>query len=92
MILEGTRFPVGRWCVSDRCAVDVVWAITGKTEMLVDAIPTADGTVQLVDTGQDRPLARTLTVVERATKMPGTLHRSHFATCPDAQRFRRART
>ena len=92
MNLEGTRFPVGPYCASDRCKDLVVWAISGASRMLVNATPTPDGTVLLRDTGGPDPTARVLTVAERATKQAGSLHLSHFATCPEAKKYRKART
>jgi hypothetical protein len=57
--------------------------------MLVNAEPDPKGNLQLRDTGLDAPLAVVLNTAAIATKLPGTLHLSHFATCPDAKRYRR---
>lgn len=53
---------------------------------ILDLIPTHEGNVHLDPlTG----IARTLTKAELADKDPAELfHTSHFATCPDRQRFR----
>lgn len=91
MNLDGTRFEVGELCESDRCHTQVVWCYTKNTTALVDAAPAPDGNIQLRDTGMDKPIATTLSPAERATKQQGTLHKLHFATCPDAARFRRRR-
>lgn len=92
MNLEGSRFPVGPFCESPRCHDQVVWAHTGKSRMLVNAQPHPDGNVVLRDTGGTDLVAQVLTVHQRATKAPGSLHLSHFATCPEAKKFRKART
>lgn len=92
MNLEGTRFPVGPFCESDRCTEPVVWASTGQAKMLVNATTHPDGNIALRDTGGTDLIAQVLTVHQRATKTPGSLHLSHFATCPEAKKFRRART
>jgi hypothetical protein len=90
MDLTGSRFPVGPWCESAKCAgARLVWATTGKDRMLIEADPAPKGNIQLRDTGLDAPLAVTLNAAAIATKLPGSLHLSHFATCPDAKRYRR---
>ena len=95
MNLDGSRFPVGPHCESSKCRnARLVWAKTsGGKPILVNAVPTQDGTIRLKDTGQPEPLATVLTVHQRATVAWGSLHLAHSATCPDAARFRKkART
>lgn len=92
MDLTASPFPVGPWCESPRCNEPVVWATTGRARMLVNAATHPDGNIVLRDNGGSDPHAQVLTVAQRATKAAGTLHLSHFATCPDARRYRRART
>lgn len=95
MNLDGTRFPVGPHCESSKCKnAQLVWAKTsGGKPILVHAVPTPDGTIRLSDNGQPEPLATTLTVHQRATVAWGSLHLAHYATCPDAARYRKkART
>lgn len=90
MDLTGSRFPVGPWCGSDKCKDTlVVWCSTGRDRMLVNAEPDPKGNLQLRDHGGADPLAVVLNMAAIATKLPGTLHLSHFATCPDAKRYRR---
>lgn len=90
MNLDGTRFPVGPWCGSDKCKqARLVWARTERDRLLVEAVPTPDGNIRLQDTGLDAPLATTLNVQERARVAYGSLHLPHFATCPDAARYRK---
>lgn len=91
MRLEGTRFPVGAYCESSKCRdARLVWAKTsGGKPILVNADPNTQGNIRLQDTGQPEPLATALTVQQRATVAWGTLHLAHFATCPDAARFRK---
>lgn len=95
MNLDDTRFPVGAFCGSRKCGdARLVWCkTTNGTPVLVNADPTPDGNIRLQDTGQPEPLATALTVHQRATVQWGTLHLAHFATCPDAARYRKkART
>jgi len=88
--LEGTRFPVGSWCEAPRCHQPVVWANLGKKRILVDAEPTADGTVQLRDTGGTDPYAALLTTAQQFGRS-GTLHRNHTPNCTEAKKYRRRR-
>jgi len=89
--LDGTRFPVGAWCSSGKCQdARLVWAKTANgTPILVNADPTTDGNIRLQDTGRPEPYATTLNTHQRATVQWGTLHLPHFATCPDAPRYRK---
>jgi hypothetical protein len=95
--LPESRFAdqVGAHCASPKCKAQVIWCHTKNKQMLVDADPITDfepggdfGNIKLVDTGDRQPLAVVLLVAQRFGRQ-GTLHVSHFATCPDAQRFRR---
>ncbi len=67
------------------CNAEIVWAVTrhGK-HMPVDAEPSADGNVELVD---DAGTMRA-TVHGQATLDAGPLHLSHYVTCPDADSWR----
>jgi hypothetical protein len=77
------------------CGADVVWVTTeaGK-RMPVDASPHPDGNVLLLppDTRDVSSTPRASVLgpleVELAT---AALHRSHFATCPHADAWRRSR-
>lgn len=90
MNLDGTRFPVGPHCESTKCKdARLVWAHTGRAPILVNADPAPGGNIRLTDTGQDAPHAETLTVQRQATVGYGSLHLAHFATCPDAARFKK---
>lgn len=74
----------------------IVWTrtVTGK-RMPVDADPVSveDGGVQLLDPESDEPQAEVLGYTLRAIRwqMGITFYRTHFASCPDAAKFRRAR-
>lgn len=72
------------------CHAPVLWCETTKGKrMPVDKAPDfVDGNVEVVDQGEGRPL---LAVVHRQRPMAprGTLHQSHFATCPHADQHRR---
>jgi hypothetical protein len=82
------------------CKAAIIFARSERgTLMPVDAQPHEDGTLALDDTGGPEPVARFATAEERTRMLPliaaalGTisprLHRSHFATCPDAGSHRR---
>jgi len=73
------------------CRARIVWAITERGKrMPLDEQPSAEGTFVV------RPVYGDGVVVLRAISAPeaGTdepKHTSHFATCPQADRWRRAR-
>lgn len=71
------------------CNAPVVWASTkhGKS-MPVDAEPVDDGNVELAYNGSLAvpPVASVLT---GPSLLGGPLRKSHFATCPDAEEWRR---
>lgn len=73
------------------CGADVLWCVypTGKRSPL-DALPHPEGTVQRFDPTLS---AKVLTGTELATARANgaRLHRSHFATCPNAAEHRRPR-
>lgn len=73
------------------CKASIIFAKTAQgKDMPVDAEPSPNGNVRLRDTGMGQPLA----VVYGTVKQFGAtgLRTSHFATCPDAARHRRATT
>jgi len=97
MQLDQTRFKpqVGQHCRSPKCKAQVIWCYTaGNKQMLVDAEPVpyrageSFGTIKLVDTDALHPMALVLKERDRFGRQ-GTLHHSHFVTCPDAARFRK---
>lgn len=69
------------------CGAAIVWARTiGGKRMPVDAEPSAGGSVVLHGDG-------TCTVVPLSGKPDGvSLHKSHFATCPNAEEHRKPRS
>ncbi len=73
------------------CGAPVVWIVypTGKRAPL-DAQPHADGTIKRFDPTMS---ATVLTGSELATARANgdPLHRSHFATCPNAAQHRKPR-
>jgi hypothetical protein len=72
------------------CNRPVIWAVTERARtMPVDALPVKDGDIQLVQGDAGLPTARVLKVAERFGKK--NLRTSHFATCPQAERWRSAR-
>jgi hypothetical protein len=81
-------------CRDADCGAPLIWASTARGKaMPVDAEPQPDGNVLLTDVGLPSPQA---TVVDPAAEplggWPGTLHHSHFTTCPGADRWRHKRT
>jgi hypothetical protein len=76
------------------CGVEFLWAEHERTTKLApinaSPDPAGGGNVELVLRGRDRaPLYRVLSVAERFGRTT-TLHKSHFAACPRAPRFRRS--
>lgn len=70
------------------CDRPIIWAVTTNSKsMPVDAAPTADGNVWLSGSPQ-APIARVLTAGDQPFDNPADLRTSHFATCPDAGRWR----
>lgn len=71
------------------CQADIIWAVTERDrDMPVDAQPTPDGTVLLEQTGS-RLVARVLPAHRAFGRKD--LRKSHFATCKDADKWRRQR-
>ncbi|WFE41931.1 hypothetical protein [Micromonospora sp. WMMD998] len=69
------------------CPAQVIWATTERGKpMPVDAAPTSDGTVLLEQVGS-RLVARVLPAHRAFGRKD--LRRSHFASCPDAAKWRR---
>lgn len=81
MNLEGTRFPT-QICHPGRCDVEIVYCHvpTRTGEVIVDAAPSKDGTIQLRDIGGVRPVAFVLTATQQFGKQ-GTLHVRHSTHC-----------
>lgn len=68
------------------CDAPVVWATTSNGKaMPVDAEPSEDGTVELAQDVHGRAVA---TVLTGPSLLGGPLHTSHFARCPEADRWR----
>ncbi|MCA9676771.1 MAG: hypothetical protein KC464_17185 [Myxococcales bacterium] len=71
-------------CRSERCRAPILWARTAAGEpMPVDVDPSPDGELDLVD-GRVYPYG----LEAAAAKRPR--YRAHWASCPDADDFRRA--
>lgn len=90
---ECMGLPIAR-CRS--CRAEIVWAMTGLgRKMPVNVESSRDGNV-LVEIGHDGGVPRATVFVPGGLSphpRPGTLQtRSHFATCPDANRHRKGRT
>jgi hypothetical protein len=79
-------------CRSESCRAPIIWACTVNGELMpVDAEPDPLGNVELVPPA---PCGAAPTAVVHAPDQPlmfGTeLRLPHFATCPDAARWRKA--
>lgn len=69
------------------CGAAIIWAKTKRGRMPVDALPSEGGNVALEDDG------RSVTAIVYAAKQRpqfGVFYKSHFATCPNAEKHRRA--
>ena len=76
------------------CGAPVIWAVTFRGgRMPVDAEPTADGTVLLLDAigGQVNAIVVSRYELSSARINGGPLRRAHRATCPKAKEWRRKR-
>lgn len=75
------------------CGAAIIWAVTTKGKaMPVDALPVAGGTIRVAS--RRYPLPPLATVVGAAINLfddddTGDRHTSHFATCPDADEWRK---
>lgn len=67
------------------CGADIIWVRfgTGKT-MPVDFAPSADGNISIATKD-----GLALVISERHRTPDMKLHKSHFATCPNAKQHRR---
>jgi hypothetical protein len=76
--------------VCKTCRAEIQWAVLAQKPHPFDADPTTDGTYMLVDTPTE---VRTVAVyVAREKRKAGDrLHKSHFATCPNAAAHRTKR-
>lgn len=78
------------WTVSScaSCQAEIIWCVSVKgSRMPVDARPAADGNLSLTENGTAAPRATVLAVAKRFGRT--NLHKSHFATCQDADSWRK---
>jgi len=79
------------------CGAPIVWAVTGEKRRRIplDAVPVADGNVELLDMAHPRSVGDapyTVTWGSSHTWPPDVRrYRSHFATCPQAGEWRTGR-
>jgi len=67
------------------CHAPIVWAVTTKGKrMPLDDPPSTKGTFVIVDGIARKP--------DPAGAVPFLMYTSHFATCPNAERHRKARS
>jgi hypothetical protein len=84
------QWPVAA-CGAPDCRRAIIWARTEHgARSPVDAAPTDDGRWLLADVGTGEPVARFVKQADRAA-FAGQLHRSHWASCPKANSYRRPR-
>lgn len=81
------------------CEAAIFWALIRKLDQTVaakprpiDAAPSPRGNLVLVGGGEDRPLLRTMSADEVAAPADEDRYLSHFATCTQPEKFRRAGT
>ena len=79
------------------CGASIVWTITDRGKrMPVDADPHPEGTIEVIAHAAEPNLYRSRVLdpyaldIARENRTP--VHRSHFATCPQAAGWRRPRT
>lgn len=75
------------------CTAAIIWAETVKGKrMTVDAAPADGGNIRLeYRRGDVPPLAHVVPKVERGNYGDESWYTSHFATCPQADEWRRPR-
>jgi hypothetical protein len=81
-------------CRDAQCRADIIWAVTpGGRNMPVNAEPDPNGTVLVtLFPGAEVPVARVVDPnIPPLGGWGGTLHVSHFATCPAAEKWRTRR-
>lgn len=76
------------------CGAEIIWAKAGGSKMPLDPTPLAFEAVRLVAYNSAKGTCRVLTVPDlkylgRWKAAGVTVHRSHFATCPNAAEHRR---
>lgn len=73
-------------CRTPSCRARIIWAKTERMQaMPVEADPAPDGTLELWWDFNEVRVRNLRSVRQRFGK---TLHRSHFATCPEADKWR----
>lgn len=80
-------------CKSPRCRGSIIWCYTERGKrMPVDYLPHVEGNIAVeFDEARGVDTCRVLTGFDIIQAEPGTLHRSHFATCVDPDIYRRSR-
>ena len=75
------------------CGAAAIWAMTTKGRMmLVDAEPSDEGNVLLVERPGQMPQAQVMTKRDQGSLLElEPLRMAHFATCPNADSWRRNR-
>jgi hypothetical protein len=70
------------------CGADIVWCVTavGRRRIPIEPAPAEDGHWRRDGPGVVRSLSAAAARDERARGVP--LYRAHFATCPEARRWR----
>jgi hypothetical protein len=73
------------------CNAQIVWAVAEQSlrSLPVDPQPVKNGNIRLIRRDGKAPLARSLTVEQRS-RSGGPLYQAHFASCPYADKHRRA--
>lgn len=69
------------------CSAPIIWTISEKGSAApIDAEPVVDGTIAIDDRGVSAPFSHVLPAQLRFGRTD--LHKSHFATCPQAKTWR----
>jgi hypothetical protein len=72
------------------CGAVIIWAETEKGKSIpIDPTPTEDGNIRLVV--REQPQSPIAIVVTKPENRDTDMFKSHFATCPNASKHRKAR-
>lgn len=78
-------------CSGPNCGAPIIFTETlAAKRQVLDPEPTADGTIFIEDRGRGRLIAHVFSGkhLESQRQRGVSLYKAHWATCPDAERFR----
>lgn len=88
-MFSGTLRDAGKIDLCKACGAPIYWLESPKTHKLapIDYSPSGNGNLRI-----DLDHGVYLHILDMAEVPPINRHKSHFATCPNAEEFRRGRT